>query len=348
MIIKKAFLFTLLLTIFTTTYTGEEKLGASWHFDVNILRDKKITKQKLLEDGFVQVAFESFSENKNERPITLQGLFLRKKNTKCTIIFSHGFCPGGKEKFAPLVKLAPDYCNLLFIELRGHGESEGPHFISRVKHYGKNEYKDIFGAIKFAQKETDNKPIIIFGWCSGAFHSATTLLKMKNKAKKANVKGLIFDSGFGSLMEISQVPYFHIRNSFTPGLFVKWYDGDKKRASQSYICKFTYHFLLKPLMWGIDLYTKPSIRKREPKTNLYDKISNLYFPTLFIHAADDQYAPWEHVKKLVEATPEKELWLIQEGLSTHATNHLKVKMEYKKRMYKFIEKLITQKRLTKN
>ena len=343
--IKKTLLSSLLLTICLITHASKEKLGESWHFDVNILRDKKITKQKLLEDGFVQVEFESVSkkesENKQDKPVTLQGLFLQKKDAKCTVIFTHGFCPGGKEKFAPLVKLAPDYCNLLFIELRGHGESEGPSFIPRVKHYGKNEYKDIFGAIKFVQKETDGKPIIVFGWCSGAFHCATTLLKMKIEAKQANVKGLIFDSGFGSLMEISQVPYFHIRNSFAPGLFIKWYGGNKKQASQSYICKLTYHCLLKPLMWGIELYTKPSIRKREPQTNLYDKIDKLAFPTLFIHAIDDKYAPWENVKKLVNTAPEKELWLIQEGLSAHATNHLKVKEVYKEKMHVFINNLIT-------
>jgi len=341
MVIKKFFTLLALVTICLTAQASEEKLGESWHFDVNILRDKKRTKEKLLQDGFAQVDIQSFKEDVKEKSLTLQGLFLERKDAKATIICTHGFCPGGKEKFAPLVKLVPEYCNLLFIELRGHGESEGPSFICRVKNYGKNEYKDIFGAIQFAQSKTNNKPIVIFGWCSGAFHSATTLLKMEQEAKTANVKGLVFDSGFGSLMEISQVPYLHIKNSYTPSLFVKWYNGDKKRASQSYMCKLTYHCILKPLMWGIEFWTKPSIRKREPQTNLYDKIGQLHFPTLVIHAQDDQYAPWENLKKLVDAIPEKDLWLVPEGTSVHATNHLKVKEEYKDKLHQFIKKLIS-------
>jgi len=336
--LKKLIIFQIFF-IFLINCSQGEKLGTSWHFDTKILRNQKLTKNKLLQEGFEQIYFES------EQNITITGLFLERKNSTCTIIFSHGFCPGGKEVFAPFVKIAPENCNLLFLDLMGYGESEGPSLFSNAKNYGKNDYKAIVSAIKFVNKKTYAKPIIIFGWCSGAFNSATAVIHLKNDLQKLHVIGLIFDSGFGSIIEMSHIPFLHLDNKYIPKFVLKLYGGDKKRAKQSYLCKFST-LCCKSFLHTINLFIKPSIRKREPETNLYDKIQTIEIPVFIIHTQDDNYAPWENVQKLVEKIPQKELWIIENDRSLHAANHLKLKDEYKEHMGIWINEIISKNTLT--
>jgi len=321
---------------FLTNCAQEEKLGSSWHFDTKILRNPKITKQKLLQEGFEEISFKSTNN------INIIGLLLERKDAKYTIIFSHGFC-NHKEIFAPFVKLAPEYCNLLFLDLRSRGESEGPSFLSRVFFYGKTDYQDVINAIKFVNKKIPDKPIIVFGWCSGAFNSATALIHLEDDLGKLNVKGLVFDSGFGSVIEMSHVPTIYLETRYVPGCILKLYSNDKQRAKKSYLCAL-YVFCLKNLFHMVLPLAKLSIRKREPETNLYDKIQNLEIPVLVIHAQDDNYAPWKKAQKLIERIKQKDLWIIESGRSQHSRNHLYLKEEYKQNMHKWLEKVIQEKK----
>jgi len=322
----------ILLTMYTTTIHTEE-IGDTWHFNTKILRDKKATKIKLLEEGFQEVTFQT------EDGYTLTGLFLERPNAKATISFFHGFCPGGKEGFAPFVKIAPQDYNLLFVDMRGYGDSQGPSFLPNLKNYGRDDYKDVECAAEFVKEKTKGKPQVIFGWCSGAFNTTTALLKMKEKMvgektkdEDLNIKGLVFDSGFGSIIQISKSPLHHVKNKFIPGLFAPLYGGNRKKANKSILCRFT-SYCLSVFLHVAGLFILPPIIKREPKTNLFDKIQKTdKTPILVVHAEDDKYAPWEKQSKLVDKMPQKTLWLIEKGKSSHAENHLKVKNEYKRKM----------------
>jgi len=318
--------------IFLTNYPQEEKLGTSWHFDTKILRKPKLARSKLLKEGFKEISFKSTND------ITIAGLLLKRKDAKCTIVFSHGFCHE-KEMFSPFVKLAPTYCNLLFIDSRSRGQSEGPNFFSKSFHYGKTDYQDTLNAIKIVNEKIPNTPIIVFGWCSGAFKSATAVLHLKDEFEKRNIKGLVFDSGFGSVMEVLHIPVLHMNEKFVPGFILKLYNGDRAKARQSYLRALSvvcikYSFCL------MRFFAKPFFVKREPTTNLYDKMHNLNIPVLVIHAKDDSYTSWENMVKLIENIPQKQVWLIEEGKSLHARNHLKMKEEYKQIMQAWIEQVL--------
>ncbi|MFC1841514.1 alpha/beta hydrolase [Candidatus Dependentiae bacterium] len=334
-IIKKIILIpTLFLSLLSQSH--DENLGETWHFNTQILRDHEQTKQKLLEEDFRQVSFT------NEDNKKIGALLLEREGATFTMICTHGFCPGGKEGFAPLVKIAPKNCNLLFLDLRGYGQSPGPRLIPMLKNYGKDEYKDIISAARFVGKKnpkTKGKPIIFFGWCSGGYHSLRTVLEHKDEMDDLNVKGVIFDSGFASVMEISEAPKYHFREKYIPGMFSRFYGGNRKKAKSSYICQFTTAIVMSFLRI-IELFIKPSVKKREPKTNLHDKIHDLKIPVFVIHAKDDTYAKWKETEKLVKKMPKKDVWLIDEGVSYHAQNHIKLKKDYKKKMESWTNRII--------
>jgi len=331
--IKQILLFLGILLPMSAT-TKPDTLGDSWHFNSKILRNKTVTKQKLIQEGFTEITCTS------EDGVTLQGLFLKREQAKGTILFFHGFCPGGKEVFAPFVKITPSNYNLFFVDMRSYGESSGPNFYLHLRNYGANNYKDVIDAIQLINAKTNGLDQIIFGWCSGAFHCATALVKAKEICNQCNVKGLIFDSGFGSILQISEAPLYHVRYKYIPKLIAPLYGGDKKRASRSTICRLT-SFFLSAVLRTISLFILPPIRKRESETNLFDKIDQLGdLPVLVIHAEDDNYSPWETVQPLVQNIKNKELWLIPRGKSSHAETHLKQKEAYKSRLGRWLADLM--------
>jgi len=326
-----------LLSIICQTLHTKTPIGNSWHFNTTILRNKKKTKQNLIQkDGFIPVSFKSKDNT------ILAGLFLKRKNPKATILFFHGFFPGGKEVFAPFVKIAPDTCNLLFIDMRGFGESKGSNIYLHIKNYCLHEYNDIIGAMTFIKKETNGLPQILLGRSSGAFNAATALLKLhkKKKYKQYNVKGLVFDSGFGSILHMTQSPYYHIRHHLVPRIISPLYGGNKQRASTSILCKISSYCLSLTLK-VVEFYLLPTIKQREPQTNLFDTIHKLdSIPIFAIHAIDDHYSHWKHIKPLIENIKQKDLWLIPKGTSSHAKASLKQKELYKNKLYTWIKKAL--------
>ena len=218
---RNGVLYTLaLLSCFITTNTLPV-LGDSWHFNTSILQNPEQVRQKLAEDAqkegytYNEVTFHpTDNESRN-----LRGIFLEKPNARATVVFTAGFWPGKKEPFAPFVKLAPKDCNLFFIELTNHGESDDysvcestttcltpscftlpslnclqiprlPNifgcsickllkFIGNLKKYGTKEHFDIRGALEYTAQKTGGKPIVLFGWCAGGFHVIKTIIKLQ-------------------------------------------------------------------------------------------------------------------------------------------------------------------------
>jgi len=241
-----------------------------WHFD-----PRQFTKENLVQrDGFQEINIESIGGvNQQGQPdgkINIKGLFLdRGAESRATIIFIPGFLPGKKENFAPFVRIAPQDCNLLFAELRNHGESGGtqlplpclneescfgdccnpssccgnagclglPNFLSpcgllkklpfflTLGSYGILEMQDIISVIQHTVMTTQ-KPVILFGWCAGAFLAARSLIALRQGGPQLAplyrfVAGLMFDSGFGSIREMIPAIYREKDEKMLPRFFDK-------------------------------------------------------------------------------------------------------------------------------
>ncbi|MFC1841513.1 hypothetical protein ACFLYA_00410 [Candidatus Dependentiae bacterium] len=222
--IKKLFLLGLSLFSLNLICMEGEQLQNDWHFDTKFLSKTKEVRKRLLEEGREEDRFEAVDfKSIKDQNIKLKGLFRKRANARYTIIFTPGFFCGHKEGFAPFAKLAPTDCNLLFTELRNRGESSGNGLLAPLTTaggYGVHEPEDLAGAILYAAEKTDGKPIILFGWCSGALITVRTLEKLRELSREhnldfirgLNIQGFIFDSGFGSLKD------FFPNGSVAPGI----------------------------------------------------------------------------------------------------------------------------------
>lgn len=325
-------------------------------------------KQTEAINGIAKIIIETVQNEENQQNDSysqrkLNALFLERPNARATIIFSPGFWPGEKEKFAPFIKIAPKDCNLLFLEFSGHGENSGAFYLETLKllfnisSYSISDYNELIACTSYtASTLAKNKPIILFGWCAGGFVAAKALTKLKEMStpendliKMLNIKGLIIDSGFGAIKDVAPKIGQYIKEQKLKCL--------KPTDNNVGICSWlggTVGFVLNFIKKGIagtaqliiDILvdvTKPGVNNQE-ETNIFNKIASVADTNiLFIHSKDDVFTAISNAKKLHNsvkaANPQNDDFLETEG-NCHATNHLKHKEIYKARLKEWLIKVV--------
>lgn len=318
---------TAILFLCNAGFLRAQECKESVYFDTSFLsRYDEVSQMMKEKEGFVEGFFTTHDN------VSINYLWLQRKNARYTMIFCSGFFPGRKEGLATFYALLPSDCNLLFFDARGHGKSTGQ-CMKRVWRYGLHEYKDVIGAICWVHKQQPACPIVIYGLCAGAFHAVRALLYMKSEGilELCFVKGLIFDSGWSSIKCVAHTaPKSHV---------LEW-------AAQ----RFENHelfstMLCKLLGYCIDgLYyalVYPALYVMGDQTNLVDYISAIHTPIFYIHAEHDSYASIEPVKLLAQKTKHATCWWIAEQ-SKHACHHLKLKDQYRERLLDFVTKIVAQ------
>src|SRR5581483_8890448 len=189
-------LFFLVINICTPLIFAQQK--NDHYYDVSFLKNYSQVRTVLKAEGFKEIYFKT-SDN-----LRINGLFLTRPHATCNVIVCAGWLPGRKEKMATFFAALPSHCNIFFFDARGRGKSEGP-LLRQVWKYGVNEYKDIVGAIEYIHSR-NALPIILCGVCSGAFNATHAVLHLEKQGllSRYNIKGVIFDSGWGSIMKISR------------------------------------------------------------------------------------------------------------------------------------------------
>jgi pimeloyl-ACP methyl ester carboxylesterase len=315
-----------------------EQLDASTNYDERLFKTSflsnydEVAKTLIKEKQFQEVQFTATDG------VKLCGLMRIVPNAKSNIIFCAGFYPGRKEGLATFIELVPKDANLLFFDARGHGKSEGYLFgysLLAIKDYGKTEHKDIVGAIKFMH-EKDAKQTFIHGVCAGAYHAAKAIKQLEeDKNHPYNIKGIIFDSGFASLLSVADIPQKHFREKVIPGLLRFWYANKSKEDIQKTLpCKILSCLVVSALN-TLSYFVLPSFKKRSQELDITNDIATLSSPILIIHSRDDAYSPIENIIKLAQAVKNKRLWLIEDK-SEHASHHLKYTEKYKEYLNQFL------------
>ena len=329
--IKNCFLLGIILLFFSSCCTDHlEKF-----YSTSFLKDHLAVRASLKEAGFQDVTF------KTPDKLTLSGLFLARPHATCNVIVCAGWLPGRKEGMATFYDLLPQDCNIFFFDARGHGESEGS-LIWKLWRYGIDEYKDILGAIAYMTKH-NTLPIIIAGICSGAFNAthAMIYLEEKNLLPRSRVKGLIFDSGWGSILKIiTTAPAAGIKKRLAS--IVGSIYGTKKNITLNNNAYQLFAYITdKICIAGYHACARALTAQYDHITNVSEKINRLTSPIFFIHSYDDTYANFDDAAQLAALTPNKQCWWIEK--SYHAKHHLIHKKLYKEKVIAFINSAIKQK-----
>ena len=291
-----------------------------------------VAKTLTAQEGFKTVHFST------PDGIQLNGLFRQCPDARYTAICCAGFYPGRKETLAPLMLMHPTNCNLLFFDARGHGTSQGK-FLTNLHRYGMWEYNDLVGAITFIHENTD-APIILHGICAGAFHAARALIEltMQGSADQYRIKGLIFDSGFGSLASSLHVPHIHLEQKMLPIWIALWYSQDKpEQIKQRYLYRMA-RYVTTGTMRLLAFVLNPFVKRDDEQTNIWTRIGLIKCPILFIHARNDSYTPFEQALQLAHEAQYPQVWWLDD--SEHAVNHLKHKQAYKEHTLAFIKQVL--------
>lgn len=138
--------------------------------------------------------------------LMLHASYLPAAKAERFVLLSHGYKGSGFGDFANIARfLHENNCNLLFIDQRCCGESEGE-FIT----FGAKEQYDVLGWIRYiAGKNTDKLPIYLYGESMGA----AAVLMASGHEMPQEVRGLIADCGFCSMKSQIQdlaANWFHL------------------------------------------------------------------------------------------------------------------------------------------
>lgn len=169
--------------------------------------------------------------------------------------------------------------------------------------FGYNESNDIVSFILYIQKNYPNSKIILHGMSIGAFSS---LLINKYKIN-SNIKCIIADSSYTSAYDIFEYQ-LHLRLGI----------------------------LTLPMMFCINLIYRLKFKKSLKELSVLELMKKSKYPTLFIHAKDDDFiSPYmtEELYKL--CTSEKEVYYLE---GNYEEAFIKDNQKYKKILDEFLDK----------
>jgi len=217
---------------------------------------------------------------------------------KATALLVHGYGSNYKEMQNYAKLFAEMRCNILAVENRGHGKSEG--FIGM----GWLDKEDVLTWVNLLVEKDALQKILLFGLSMGA--SAVCMATGLNLPK--NVVGTISDCGFNNVYD--QIDFvFNPKHQKFKKVLLNEFAKYMKRA---------YNFDLHLADCGIML-----------------KKSRI--PIMFIHGNQDNYVPKENVYKLANNLPEyrKNLYLVEDA--GHAKSIVVNYRKYENRVREFLK-----------
>lgn len=234
--------------------------------------------------------------------LKLQGYYYENPSKSDTYIISiHGYrgqCFQDGAIVNPFLK--EDGYNFLYIDLRGHNNSEGSYI-----GFGIPDHKDLILWINYLDKLIKGKGnIFIHGLSMGA---ATSLLIVDKNLPKS-VKGVIADSGFISPIEEIK----HVISS-------------------------NFHIPSFPLIYFLKMVVHHKAHYYIDECSTIDTVKSSKLPICFIHGDKDNFVPTRFTYLNYEAcTSPKEIHIYQ-GVG-HALSQLNYPDEYRKMFNDFINK----------
>ncbi|MBT2644214.1 alpha/beta hydrolase [Bacillus sp. ISL-41] len=217
------------------------------------------------------------------------------------VILAHGY-KGNSEQMPGITKFYYEQgYDILKPDARGHGLSEGDYI-----GYGWHDRKDYVRWSEFLAEEAGADEIFLHGFSMGA---ATVLMASGEKLPE-QVKGIIADSGYTTVLE-----------------------------ELSHQLKYMYNLPAFPVMQVTSVITKIRAGYTFAEASAIDSVSNNKLPLLIIHGDKDALVPTEMGKRIFEkANSDKELWIVQGAGHTEA--YTIAEQEYQEKLKAFWTKAI--------
>ncbi len=217
-----------------------------------------------------------------------------------TVIMVHGYRSIGFRDFGPML---PFYhglgANILMVDDRGHGESEGDYV-----GYGWHDHYDVEKWISYViHREGEDAKIFLHGVSMGA----ATVMMVSGEELPEQVKGIIEDCG-----------YTNIKDQ------MKW-------------CVNTlYHMPAEPFVTAVSKVTRVKNHYGLEECDSVAALRKAKLPYLFIHGSNDTFVPTKMVYENYDAcaSPDKKLVLV-EG-AEHAESYVTNAELYEKEVTEFI------------
>ncbi len=214
---------------------------------------------------------------RSEDGLLLKAHYFAAEHSERTMLLCHGWRGSWHQDFGPTARwLYEQGWNLLAIEERGQGESEGNYIT-----FGIREKRDIVCWAKWLNENRHPDRIWLCGLSMGA---SAVLAAGGEEDLSENVRGIIADCGFTEPMEMF------------------------RKAGKEMIGNLTG-----PMSRLLCTMAKRRIHVDPEHFSTLDAVKNIRIPVLFIHGREDSFVPCEMSVRNYEAcsSPKKHLYLAE-------------------------------------
>lgn len=276
----------------TATLENNINANTNWEQHIEFIKERKawLETQKT-EDVYI----------KSGDGLKLHATLLRNKNNKNCVICFHGYTSMGLNDYGAIAKFYYEQgFNMLIVDDRAHGESEGKYI-----GFGVLDRFDVVKWVEYAVKLFGNDVKIML---HGDSMGATTVLMASNLNLPENVKTIVADCGFTSAYDVF-----------------------------SHILKRDYHIPKFPIMNVTEMMTRRKAGYGYNDVSTLDAVAKTDIPILFIHGDKDDFVPtWMSEKNYNACKSEKKL-LIVEG-ADHAESYYTDTPAFENAVLQMIEK----------
>lgn len=192
-------------------YRGQKKLFKKKWFALSHIKNNhpRNKYEKEYEEGKAWCRQQTMQDwyIRSRDGLMLHAYYFPAEDAKRFVVLSHGYKGSGFGDFANIARfLHENHCNLLFIDQRCCGGSQGEYIT-----FGAMEKYDVQKWTYFIAKRNEKKlPIYLFGESMGA----ATVLMASGLALPEEVKGIIADCGFRSMkgqVQDMAANWFHLK-----------------------------------------------------------------------------------------------------------------------------------------